>query len=342
MFKNPLKWLVAATIIYTISILLVSCGGTTSTKAPAQQLPRTGLPLIQVKALYPGADVRTVLDSVAAPLKDPIFHNAKNIDHMTYTASNDGSLITNIYFKPGINPDLAAVNISNLVSVVSGQLPSPVVQSGITVLRQDEPIVMAINMYPEDTGHYDQAFLAHYVATNIANEIQRIPGVSHLTTFDKNSDSLIRIWLNKGHLAALNLTLKDVLAAIPADKQEAVTEILYKNSNQSFDYIIKCKSEHNQLMEYGDMIIRTNAGNIRRLRDVAAKVEFGPYTYGNFSSINGKPGINMVVLQLADSNYNGIQAAVKKLMETASRNFPAGIKYSILYNPRDSLYISAE
>lgn len=342
MFKNPLKWLATATVIYTISIILVSCGGTASTKAPAQQLPHTGLPSVQIKALYPGADVRTVLDSVAAPLKDSIFHNAENMDHMTYTVSNDGSLIINVYFKPGIDPDLAAVNISNLVSVVSGQLPSQVVQSGITVLRQNEPIVMAIDLYPENTGHYDQAFLANYVATNIANEIQRIPGVSHLITFDKNSDSLIRIWLNKGHLAALNLTLKDVLATIPAKKQEAVTEILYKNSNQPFDYIIKCKSEHNQVIEYGDLIIRTNAGTALKLKDVAAKVEFGPYTYGNFSRINGKPGINMVVMQLADSNYNGVQVAVKKLMETASRNFPAGVKYSILYNPKDSLYISAE
>jgi HAE1 family hydrophobic/amphiphilic exporter-1 len=75
---------------------------------------------------------------------------------------------------------------------------------------------------------------------------------------------------------------------------------------------------------------------------VAAKIEFGPFTYGNFTRINGKPGTSIVVMQLADSNYNGIQIAVKKLMETASIKFPAGIKHSILCNPKDSLYISVE
>jgi len=332
MFKNPLKWLAAATVIF---IMLVSCGGATTTKAPMQQRPRIGLPSIQVTALYPGADIRTVLDSVASPLKDSIFHYAESMDHMTFTANNDGSLIITVYFKQDVNLDLAAVKIQNLVAVVSGQLPSAVVQSGIPVLKQNEPIVMAVDLYPEDTGHYDQAFLANYAATNIANEIQHTPGVSRLITFNKNNDSLLRIWLNKEQLAALNLTLEDVLAAIPA--AEAVTGVLYKNSKQPFDYIIKCK-----LIKYGNMTIRTNAGTALQLKDAAVKVEAGPHTYGNFTRTNGKPGISMVVMQRADSNYNDVQTAVKNLMEKASKSFPAGIKHSILYNPQDSLYISAE
>lgn len=342
MFKKLLKWLVSATVIYTISIILLSCSGTASTRQPGQQYPHMALPSIQVKALYPGADVRTVLGSVMPPLKDSIFHNVENMDYMTYTASSDGSLIITVYFKPGTDLDLAAVNISNLVAVASGQLPAQVVQSGLTVLRKNEPIVVAVNLYSENTGPYDRAFLTNYAAINIVPEIQRIPGVSHLITFDENKDSLMRIWLNKGHMAAFNLTLKEVLAAIPDDKLEAVTGILHKNSKQTFDYIIKCKSEHNQLVESGNMIIRSNADTTLRLKDVAAKVEFGPYTYGNFSRINGKTGISIVVTQVADLNYNEIQMAIKKQMETASMNFPAGIKHLILYNPKDSLYISGE
>lgn len=342
MFKKLLNWLVSATVISTISIILVSCGGIASTRQPAKQPPPMAPSPIQVRALYPGADAGTVLSSVATPLKDSIFHYIGNIDYMTYTASSDGSLIITLYFKPGTNLDQAALNISNLVSVSSGQLPPQVVQSGITVLKQNEPIVMAVNLYPEDPGHYDQAFLTNYAATNIVPRIRQIPGVSHLITFEANRDSLMRIWLNKAHMAALNLTLKEVLAAIPAEKLEAVTGTLYKNSNQPFDYIIKCKSEHYQPIEYGNMVIRTHADTTLRLKDVAAKVELGPYTYGNFSRINGKPGINIVVMQFADSNYNEIQIAIKKLMETASVKFPAGVKHSILYNPKDSLYISAE
>lgn len=339
MFKKLLKWLVSATVIY---IILISCGGMASTRQPVKQFPHMTLPSIEVKALYPGADVRTILDSVASPLKDSIFQYVGNMDYMTYTAGNDGSLLITVYFKPGIDLDLAAVNISNVMAVVTGQLPSPVVQSGITVLRKNESIVMALDMYLENTGHYDQAFLTNYATTKIFPEIQRVPGVSHLVTVDRNKDSLMRIWLNNGHMAALNITLKEVLAAIPAEKLEGITGVLYKNSKQSFDYIIKCKSEHNQPAEYENMRVGTNGDTILKLKDVAAKVEFGPYIYGNFTRINGKPGVNVVVMQVADSNYSEVQMAVKKLLETASAKFPAGVKYLILYNPKDSLYISAE
>jgi HAE1 family hydrophobic/amphiphilic exporter-1 len=342
MFKKLWEWLVSAAVISTVCIIMVACGEVTSPKQPAQQFPLMPLPSIQVKALYPGADVTTVLSSVVPPLKDSIFHHVQNMDHMSYTASSDGSLIINIYYKPGTNMDLAGVNISNLVSIASGRLPTQVVQAGITVDRQYEPLVMVVDIYSEDAEHYNQAFLTNYTTTRIIPEMRRVPGVSHLITFNRNKDSLMRIWLNKGRMAASNLTLKEVLATVPAKQLEAVTGILFKNIKQPFDYIIKCKSEHSQLIEYQNMIIRTNANAVVRLKDVAAKIEFGPFTYGNFTRINGKPGINIVVMQFNDSNYNRIQMDIKKLMETASIKFPAGIKHSILCNPKDSLYISVE
>ncbi|MGY0035801.1 efflux RND transporter permease subunit [Pedobacter sp. NJ-S-72] len=117
---------------------------------------------------------------------------------------------------------------------------------------------------------------------------------------------------------------------------------MYKKNKQSFDYIIKCKSERNQLDDYKNMIIRNPANSLLSLKDVAEKIEFSPFTYGNFTRINGKPGINIFVMQFADSNYNEIQIAVKKLMKTATPDFPAGIKHSILCNPKDSLSISVE
>jgi HAE1 family hydrophobic/amphiphilic exporter-1 len=338
MLKKILKWLVAATLIY----IMVSCGGMASTRHPAPQLPGMALSSIQVSTLYAGADVSTILDSVAPPLKDSIFQYVENMEYMTYTASREGSLIITVYFKSGTNLDQSAQQISNVVSVATGQLPSPVVQSGIRVARQNDALLMAVDMYSEDTGLYDQAFLTNYAAINIIPEIRAIPGVSRLITFNEHRDSLMRICLNKGQMTASNLTLKEVLVAIPAKSVEAVTGILNKHSKQPFDYIIKCKSEHDEGVKYGNMIIRREANTVLKLKEVAAKIEFSPYTDGKFTHINGKPAVNIVVMQLADSNYNETQIAIKKLMETASKSFPTGIKHLMLYNPKDSLYISVD
>jgi HAE1 family hydrophobic/amphiphilic exporter-1 len=342
MNKKLWKWLISTASISAACIILVSCGEVTSPKQPVQQALDTALPSIQLRAFYPGADAVTVLNSVVPPLRDSIFHHVRNMDHMSYTAGSDGSLIINVYFKPETNMDSEGLNISNIVSVVSPRLPSQVVQAGITVDRQYGPIVMAVNMYSDDARLYDQKFLSNYAAINIIPEIRRVPGVSRLISIDMSKDSVMRIWLNKDRLSASNLTLKEVLAGIPAKKLEEVTGILYKKSKQSFDYIIKCKSDRNQLDDYKNMIIRNPANTVLRLKDVAEKIEFSPFTYGNFTRINSKPGINIFVMQFADSNYNEIQIAIKKLMKTASPDFPAGIKHSILYNPKDSLYIAVE
>ncbi|WP_142686698.1 efflux RND transporter permease subunit [Chitinophaga polysaccharea] len=341
MFRTLLN---SAPVIYTIFILLVSCGGTAPAKQPAQQSPSEPILSIQVQARYPGANAGTVLDSVAAPLKDSIFHYVENMDYMTYTASSNGSLTMTIYFTPGTQQDQAELDISNVLAATTGQLPSQVIQFGITIVRQNEPMVMAIDMYSENVRDYDQAFLTEYAATRIVPEIRRIPGVSHLITLTEHKDSLLRIWLNKDRMASFNLTLKALLAAIPAENLEAVTGILYKKSNRAFDYdyIIKYKSKRNQPAKYGDMPVHTNTGTVLKLKDVATKIEAGPYIYGNFTRIKNNPGVSMVVMPLAGSDYHKIQVAANKLMETASAKFPAGIKHLILYNPQDSLYISAE
>ncbi|HEY9262344.1 efflux RND transporter permease subunit [Chitinophaga sp.] len=339
MLEKLLKRLVSAATVYTISIILVSCGGRVASKQPPEQMLSKDLPSIQVKALYPGANIRTILDTVTPPLKDSIYHYIENMDHLIYTASSDGSLIISVYFKPATDLDQAALKISNVVAVVTRQLPSQVVQSGITVLKQEEPIVMAVDLYSEDAANYAPTFLANYAAVHIVPEVQRIQGVSHLITFDTHRDSLIRIWLNKKNRTA---TLNELLTAIPAEKVEAVTGIVYKNGKQPFDYMIKCKSEHNQLDAYRNMIIRTNGDTVLRLKDVTATIEFGPPIDGNVTRINGKPGVNIVITPMAGSNYNETQRAVKELMETASMKFPAGLKHRILYNPKDSLYMSIE
>ncbi|MET3877951.1 efflux RND transporter permease subunit [Chitinophaga sp. OAE865] len=339
MFKTLLN---AVTVVPAIFIMLLSCGGTASTKQPVQQFPPVPLPSIQVKALYPGASTITVLDSVASPLKDSIFHYAGNMDHMAYTASRDGSLVITVYFTPGTDMDQAELNISNVVAVVTGKLPSQVIQSGITVLRQNEPVVMAIDIFSEKSGQYDQAFLSGYAATHIVPEIRGIPGVSHLITLNGFKDSLMRIWLNTDRMSTFNLTLKELTAAVPAKLLEAVTGILYKKNEPASSYIIKCKSEHNQLAAFENRLIRTNADTVLKLKDVAAKIEFGPYTNGNFTGINNQPGIGILVMSLAGADHNKIQMAANKLMEKASAKFPAGVKHLMLYNPKDSLYISPE
>jgi len=333
MFKKFIDRPVLATVI---SILLVIVGVLGLYKLPLQMFPDIAPPAVQVTAMYPGANAETVLRSVAPSLEESI-NGVENMSYMSSTASNDGSLVITVYFKLGTDPNQAAVNVQNRVSQATSQLPSEVVQAGITTAKQQNSLLMVVDMYSEDEKMYDQTFLANYAQINIIPEIKRIQGVGQSLIFGGNKDYSMRVWLNPSQMATYNLTPKEVMAAIQDKNLEAAPGKFGESSKEAFEYVIKYKGKLNKPTEYENIVIRSNNdGSVLRLKDVA-KIEFGAYTYGNYTRTNGKPGVNIATMQLAGSNANEIQIAVAKLMEKAEKDFPKGVKYLILYNTKDSL-----
>ncbi|TCC97456.1 efflux RND transporter permease subunit [Pedobacter psychroterrae] len=338
MFRIFIQRPVLATVI---SVLLVILGVLGLTKLPLQQFPDIAPPAVQVIALYPGANAETVLRSVAPSLEESI-NGVENMSYMSSTASNDGSLVITVYFKLGTNPDQAAVNVQNRVAQATSQLPAEVVQAGISTSKQQNSLIMVVDMFSEDTKNYDQTFLANYAQINIIPEIKRIPGVGQSVIFGGNKDYSMRVWLKPAQMAAYNLTPKEVMAAIQDKSLEAAPGKFGESSQESFEYVIKYKGKLNKPKDYENITIKSNTdGSVLRLKDVA-RIEFGAYSYSNFTRVNGKPGINIAVMQLAGSNSNEIQIAIDKLMQKAAKDFPRGVKHLILYNTKNSLDISID
>lgn len=329
MFKKFIERPVLATVI---SILLVIMGVLGLNSLPLQQFPEIAPPVVQVMALYPGANAETVLRSVAPSLEEAI-NGVENMTYMSSTASNDGSLTINVYFKLGTEPDQAAINVQNRVAQATNQLPAEVVQAGVVTAKQQNSFIMAINLYSDDEKKFDQTFLSNYASINIIPEIKRIPGVGQAFVFgDKNYS--MRIWLNPAQLASYNLTPQEVMAAVQDQNVEAAPGRLGQSSKEAFEYVIKYKGKLTKPEEYGNIVIRSDEdGSVLRLKDVAT-VELGSYTYGSANLVNGKQGITIGVLQTAGSNANDIQVAINAVMEKAARQFPKDVKHYMLYSTK--------
>ena len=98
-----------------ISILIVILGILGVATLPITQYPDIAPPTVQVSASYQGANAQTVLNSVIAPLEEEI-NGVENMTYITSTATNTGDATINVYFKPGSDPDMAAVNVQNRVA----------------------------------------------------------------------------------------------------------------------------------------------------------------------------------------------------------------------------------
>jgi len=338
MFKVFIERPVLATVI---SILLVILGGLALWKLPLQQFPDIAPPAVLVTATYPGANAETLLRSVAPSLEESI-NGVENMVYMSSTASNDGSLAITVSFRLGTDPDQAAVNVQNRVAQATSQLPAEVVQQGVTVAKQQNSMVVVLNLYSDDARQYDQTFLTNYAQINLVPELKRIPGIGSAVLFGGNRAYSMRIWLNPAQLASYNLTPAEVMAAIQDKNLEAAPGRLGESSQEAFEYVIKYKGKRSQPGDYENMIIRANAdGSMLRLKDVA-RVEFGAATYSGDVRISGKPGINIGVFQTAGSNANELQIAVAKVMAKLEKGLPKGVKQQTLYTTKTALDASIE
>src|SRR5690606_21919642 len=156
------------------------------------------------------------------------------------------------------------------------------------------------------------------------------PGVGQSIIFGGNKDYSMRVWLNPSQMASYNITPREVMAAIQDKNLEAAPGKFGENSTQSFEYETKYKGKNSDPAKYENMVIRTNAdGTIMRLKDVA-RIQFGAYTYRNFTRGSGNQGVTIGVMQLPGSNANDIQFAIDKLMQKVDKEFPIIVKYLTL------------
>src|SRR6218665_3578630 len=103
MFKRFIERPVLSTVV---SILLALLGILSLFSLPVTLFPDIAPPTVQVTATYPGANAEVVSRAVATPIEEAI-NGVEDMTYMTSTASNDGTLAINVYFKLGTNPDLA-------------------------------------------------------------------------------------------------------------------------------------------------------------------------------------------------------------------------------------------
>ena len=160
---------------FAISILILIIGVISLVSLPVEQYPDIAPPTVMVSATYTGADADAVMNSVIMPLEESI-NGVENMMYISSTATNTGSATITIYFNQGTDPDMAAVNVQNRVSMAEGLLPAEVTQIGVTTMKRQTSFLQ-INALTSPDGRYDENFIANYLDINVIPEIKRIQGV---------------------------------------------------------------------------------------------------------------------------------------------------------------------
>ena len=320
-----------------ISVIIVILGILGLIALPITQYPEIAPPTVQVSTSYPGANADVVLNSVIVPLEEQI-NGVENMTYMTSSAGNDGSAGITIFFKQGTNPDLAAVNVQNRVSRATPLLPAEVTRAGISTSKRQSSMVMVFSINSTSKA-YDATFLQNYANINVIPMLKRVNGVGDVTAFGTHDYSM-RIWLKPDAMAAYKLVPDDINNALAEQNIEAAPGKIGENSDQSFQYVLKYKGRLKTPQEYENIIIKaTPDGQLLKLKDVA-RIELGSLDYSVTSATDKKPSIVIAVFQTAGSNAHAMIKDCEKTLQEASKRFPSGIEYNMIFTANQFLDVS--
>ena len=316
-----------------ISIVIALVGYISMSTLPVEQYPDIAPPTVQVTTSYTGADENTVMKSVIQPLEENI-NGVSDMTYMTSKASSNGDVEINVYFKQGVDPDMAAVNVQNRVTQAQSLLPADVTKIGVTVQKRQNNILQIFAVRSVD-GKYDEDFVSNYVDINIKPRLMRITGVGSVQNL--GNTYALRIWLKPDVMAQYGLTPNDIFAAIDKQSFVAATGSLGEQSGNSYQYSMQYKGTLKSVEEFNDIVLRTSGGGMLHLSDVA-EVKIGAMSYNFTSNIQDKPGALFMVFQAPGANATQVNALINKTCEEMKKSMPAGLEFVTMMTSDDFLF----
>ncbi len=319
-----------------LAIIITIAGALVERALPISEYPEIAPPTVSIRATYPGASAQVLAETVATPIEQEV----NGVDNMLYITSQsvgDGTLTINVVFKPGTDVDTAQVLVQNRVSVATPRLPNDVQRLGITVRKASPDLMMVVHMISPD-GSHDQQYISNYATLYIKDALARVDGVGDVNVFGARDYSM-RIWLDPGKVAARGLTSDDVVAALRANNLQVAAGAINQPPAMSpgaFQLQVQTLGRLVDIEQFGNIVVSAepDGTGFVRIRDIA-RVELGSADYTVNAYLNKAVATAIVIYQRPGSNALTTAAAVKQSMEEARKSFPAGLDYTIVYNPTE-------
>lgn len=315
-----------------VAIVMVLAGALSTFVLPVEQYPEVAPPTVRVTAVYPGADAKTVAETVAAPIEQQV-NGVEDMIYMSSISADDGSYTLTVTLRSGADVDMASVRVQNRVTAAEPRLPEPVRAQGVTTSKQSTSLLMVIAPHSPD-GRFDQLYLSNYARIFMVDRLARVPGVGSVTIFGAQ-DYAMRVWLDPERLAARDLTTAEAIAAMREQNvQVAAGKIGQRPTadDSGFQLTITTQGRLRTAEEFGEIILRVDEQQREiRLRDVA-RLELGSQSYDSFGRFNGMEAPVIGIYQLPGSNALEVSQGVRGALQELSADYPEGFQAPVFYD----------
>jgi multidrug efflux pump len=308
-----------ATSLLMVAIMLTGIIG--YRQLPVSALPEVDYPIIQVLTFYPGGGPEVMASSVTAPLERQ-FGQMPGLKQMTSVSSGGGSVIT-LEFNLDENIDVAeqevqaAINAAN--TFLPTDLPNPPIYSKVN--PADAPIMtlaLTADSLPLDK-------IEDAADTNMAQKISQVTGVG-LVSIAGGQKPSVRIQANPAQLAAYNLSLEDLRAAVAAANIDQAKGTL-NGARQSFT--IDANDQLLSSSDYKPVIVAYRNGAAVRASDVATIVDAAENSQ-QAAWMDRQPAVIVNIQRQPGANIIAVVDRIHKLLPQLQASLPGAVKVRVL------------
>ncbi|MET0291142.1 MAG: efflux RND transporter permease subunit, partial [Steroidobacteraceae bacterium] len=316
----------------TLLMLAVLVAGILSYRLlPVAALPQVDYPIIQVFTFYPGASPDVVTRSITAPLERSL-GQIPGLKQMSSTSSGGASVVTlqfSLEIDLGVAEQEVQAGLNAAGNLLPNDLPAPPVYRKVN--PADAPILtlaVTSKTLPLPRVH-------DLVDTRIAQRLAQLPGVG-MVSLAGGQRPAIRVQVNPAAIAAHDLSLEDVRAAISA-----------ANVNQpkgSFDgpyrfTMLDANDQIRSVEEYRQLIVAWRNGAPLRLGDVAS-IEDGAENRYLAAWADRLPAVLINIQRQPGANVIDVANRVRELLPRLTATMPASTELTVLTDRTGSIRAS--
>jgi multidrug efflux pump len=320
---NPFELFVRRPVLSTVvSLLIVLIGLVAYTRLTVREYPNIDEPVVSVRTTYPGASAEIIESQVTQILENSIA-GIEGIETITSQSRQERSNIS-VRFRPDVNPDVAASDVRDRVGRVRGRLPEEIDEPVIAKVEADAQPVLFLSLTGSGQSPLE---LTDFADRFITDRVQNITGVAEVRILGERRYAM-RIWLDRARLAAYDVTVQEVEAALRSQNVEIPSGRIESIRRE---FTVLSQTSLTTPEDFGAVVVKDVKGFPVRLRDVA-RVELGAREERNAAFFNGTPSVTIGIVKQATANPLDVSAGVRAALPDIISDLPAGMNIAVSYD----------
>ncbi|MGQ0672621.1 MAG: efflux RND transporter permease subunit [Hyphomicrobium sp.] len=302
-----------------LSLMLMLLGLVSFQRLTVREYPNVDEPIVSVSTGYPGASASIIETQITQVLEGSIA-GIEGIDVLDSSSRSEQSRIT-VRFRPEINPDVAASDVRDRVSRVRGRLPDEISEPVIAKVEADAQAIMFLVFTSPDRSALE---ITDYVDRFIVDRLKNLTGVADVQIFGERRYAM-RVWIDRERLAAFNLTIQDIEAALRAQNAEIPSGRI---ESRDREFSVLSRTGLTTPEQFRNIVVKLAEGHQVKLGEVA-RVELGASDERRASDYNGTPAIAVGVIKQATANPLDVSHAVNRVLPEINASLPEGLKVEV-------------